>query len=62
LKRWLYLENIENISLFDTNGRLIQQFDNPNTTSFDISTVPNGVYQVVIRAQGQVFVKELVKM
>jgi hypothetical protein len=56
------LENIENISLFDTNGRLIQQFDNPNTTSFDISPFPNGVYQVVIRTQGQVFVEELVKM
>jgi hypothetical protein len=56
------LENIENISIFDTNGRLTQQFDTPNSMTFDISNVPNGAYQVVIRAQGQVFVKELMKM
>jgi len=55
---------LENASIYDANGRLIQQFDlNGMTTetTFDVSSLASGVYLVQIQAAGAQTVKRLIR-
>lgn len=63
-KNTLSIENIENIdiesiSLLNTKGQLIKQFDS-NKTSFDISNISSGCYVLKIKHKNGVFTKKLI--
>jgi hypothetical protein len=42
------IENYEKLDIFDENGRLIRHFSNQKTTQFNISDLPQGIYEVTI--------------
>jgi hypothetical protein len=57
------LENIENIKLFDLNGRLLQNKTTQNVKeeTIDLSTFAAGVYLVEVQTETGKFFKEIVK-
>ena len=44
-------EGVESLEIFDLTGRLVRQFLNNNNSYFDISDLPNGMYQCVIKSK-----------
>ena len=44
-------EGVESLEIFDLTGRLVRQFLNNNNPNFDISDLPNGMYQCVIKSK-----------
>jgi hypothetical protein len=55
-------ETYETLEVYDLSGRLMKKFDAKNTKQFDVSNLPNGVYQVAIWSKGAVATSKLVKM
>jgi hypothetical protein len=56
------IESIESVNIYDFSGRLIRQFLNNTASQLDISTLPKGVYQVAIKANGETDFSRVVKM
>ncbi|MEY4904369.1 MAG: hypothetical protein RLZZ292_2184, partial [Bacteroidota bacterium] len=54
-------ENIESINVFDVNGRMVQSFSDVNATTFDVSNLPNGIYQVTVKTNGTLTTSKLIK-
>ncbi|WP_010179391.1 T9SS type A sorting domain-containing protein [Aquimarina agarilytica] len=53
---------IENISLFDLNGKIIKTKElSPKRHSIDISKLSSGKYIIKIMKKGGTFVKQLIK-
>ncbi len=52
-------EGVESLDVFDLTGRLLRQFTNNNNNQFDISDLPKGVYQVVIRTKEAVLMQKV---
>lgn len=55
-------ETYENLSIYDLTGRLMRQFRSNNSNQFDVSDLPNGIYQAVITSNGAIATTKLVKM
>jgi hypothetical protein len=58
----VYAESLENLEITDMNGRVIRQFSNSPYNQFDISDLPNGIYQAIVKTKDSVSVQKLVKM
>jgi hypothetical protein len=62
---WIELkgaDTFESIEIFDLTGRSLRKFSNPNALQFDVSDLPKGVYQVVVKSEGEVSSIKVVKM
>jgi hypothetical protein len=55
------IENYEKIEIFDQNGRLVRQFLNNKNNQFNISDLPRGVYEVIIKKNDESLVLKIIK-
>jgi Secretion system C-terminal sorting domain/Carbohydrate binding domain len=55
-------EGVESVEIFDISGRSVRQFLNNASSQLDISSLPKGVYQVAIKANGETNFSRVVKM
>jgi Secretion system C-terminal sorting domain/Carbohydrate binding domain len=55
-------ESVESVNIYDVSGRLVRQFLNNTSSQLDISTLPKGMYQVAVTANGETDFSRIVKM
>jgi Secretion system C-terminal sorting domain len=55
-------ESVESVNVYDISGRLVRQFLNNTSSQLDISSLPKGIYQVAIKANGETDFSRVVKM
>jgi DNA-directed RNA polymerase delta subunit len=55
-------ESFESVSIFDLSGRLVQKFSGNSTNQYNVSDLPNGMYEVVAKSKTALSVSKLVKM
>ena len=55
-------DGFENLFIVDVAGRILRQFANTGSTTFDISDLPKGIYEVVVTLKDSKAVSKLVKL
>ncbi len=55
-------EPFDNVRIYDITGRLMHHFVNNTSNQFDVSDLPQGVYQVAVTSNGAITVAKIVKM
>jgi hypothetical protein len=55
-------ESFESVSIFDLSGRLVQKFSGNTANQYNVSDLPNGMYEVVAMSKTAMSVSKLVKM